>query len=195
MPGEEESQPDAAAEPTERRSEDESRARALRLARRKAQQRKRTGAVLVFIIAGIITALIIIYFEFIHSTPGPSADVTKGIKLGPLPAGRYEDAVTKGYSKRGFVKVRVSVTVFRGKIESITILSHRHLSPKATAAADEIVNRIMEKQSTSVDAVSGATVSSRAIMLAVQDALNNNQAKKWEHYDKTGEGGRMKDKY
>jgi uncharacterized protein with FMN-binding domain len=196
VPTEEEGQRDAADARAQDQPSGEARARSVRLAKRKLKQRKRTGAVLVFVIVGVFALFTVIYFEFIRSTPGPSSDVTKGIRLGPIAGGKYGDDVTDGYSKRGFVKVRVRVTVIRGKIESIDVLSHRYLSPKAKEAAKVIPELIKEKQSTNVDAVSGATISSRAIMLAVQDALNNNQKKnKWDPYEKTGKGGHMEYEY
>jgi uncharacterized protein with FMN-binding domain len=196
VPDEEKGEQHAAAGPSAEQPRGEARARSLRLAKRKEKERKRTGAVVVIVIAVVIALLTVVYFECIKSTPGPSSDVTKGIKLGPVAAGKYGDDVTKGYSKRGFVKVRVRVSVIYGKIESIDVLSHRHLWPKARQATKEIPQRIMDKQRTDVDAVSGATLSSRAIMLAVQDALNNNQKKnKWDVYEKTGEGGRMEYEY
>ena len=51
----------------------------------------------------------------------------------------------------------------------IELLKHR--TWRGGAAAKAIPNRIIQAQSTKVDAVTGATISSRAIMKAVQDAV------------------------
>jgi uncharacterized protein with FMN-binding domain len=171
------------------------RRRAARAGRRKRRRRKKTGTVLTFVVIGIVVLLGLIYVEFIRSTPGESTDVRKGLVLGPVAGGKYDDDITKGRSKRGFVKVSVKVDFMRGKIQSVEVLSHRHLWPKAKRATIEIPKRIVEQQSTKVRAVSGATLSSKAIMLAVQNALDNNHEKRVQRHKQTGEGGRWDDKY
>lgn len=170
-------------------------ARQARLARRKQRRRKRTGAVFTFILVTIFGLGTVGYIECVQSTRGPSNDVTKGIVLGPVAAGKYKDGITEGRSKRWYVRIRVRVRFLYGRIDRIDVLQHRTVWPKAREAADAIVNLIIEKQNTKVDAVSGATLSSQAVMLAVQDALTNNQARKWKRYEETGEGGRWDDKY
>jgi len=162
---------------------------------RKQRHRKKTGAKLTFILVAILTLFTVGYIECIRSTPRESYDVTKGKVLGPIAIGKYSDDITKGYSKRWYVRVRVQITFMHGEIRNVKVVSHRHFWPKAKKATKLIPQRIIEKQSTKVKAISGATLSSKAIMLAVQDALDNNQKKKWDHYDRTGEGGYMKDKY
>jgi uncharacterized protein with FMN-binding domain len=171
-------------------------ARQVRLERRRRQRRKRTGAVMTFILVGVFALGTVGYIECIQSTPGPSSDVTKGIVLGPVTAARYKDGITEGRSKRWYVRVRVRVRFFQGRIDKIDILQHRTIWSKARRAAPRIADLIVETQNTRVKAVSGATLSSQAIMLAVQDALTNNQNEnKWKPYEETGEGGYMKDRY
>ena len=67
------------------------------------------------------------------------------------------------------VKVTLDVTVQRGIISSIKIIEH-FCSPIGKKA-EKIVERIIEGQSLSIDAISGATASSKAILKAVEDAL------------------------
>ena len=67
------------------------------------------------------------------------------------------------------VKVTLDVTVQRGTISSINIIEH-FCSPIGKKA-EKIVERIIEEQSLSIDAISGATASSKAILKAVEDAL------------------------
>jgi len=167
-----------------------------RASRRKRRLRKKTGGKLMLVLAGLVGFLIIVYFVCIHSTPGESYNVTKGKVLGRVTSGKYRDDITRGYSKQWFVSVRVQVEFMHGEIRKIKVLSHRHIWPKAKKATQLIPKRIVEKQSTKVKAVSGATLSSKTIMLAVQDALDHNQKKnKWDPYEKTGQGGRWDDKY
>lgn len=72
------------------------------------------------------------------------------------------------YTMISLVHVEVEVTVSNHSIEGITILQHENgLGGKA----ESITGNIIEKQSLEVDAVSGATVSSKTIIKAVENAL------------------------
>ena len=191
-----ERRPSASAERT---SAETLRRRSSPGSRRKRRLRKKTGTKLTFVIVGILLFIAVVYFEFIRSTPGPSTNVTTGLILGPVESGKYADDITQGRSKRGFVKVKVQVEFMNGEIQKIEIRSHRRLFwwPKAKGVPQKIAEQIIAKQNTkTVKAISGATISSNATKLAVQDALTNNQKKnKWDPYDRTGEGGRWDDKY
>ncbi len=63
----------------------------------------------------------------------------------------------------------VSVTIAEGKIKNIDVLKHQ--AWRGGIAEGPVVESIIATQSTSVDAVSGATNSSRVIMNAVQNAI------------------------
>ena len=67
------------------------------------------------------------------------------------------------------VKVTLDVTVQHGNISGINIVQH-FCSPIGKKA-EKIVDRIIKEQSLGIDAVSGATASSKAILKAVEDAL------------------------
>ncbi|MCA1951388.1 MAG: FMN-binding protein [Treponema sp.] len=75
------------------------------------------------------------------------------------------------------VKVQVSVDTADHRISQITILRHDCGRGKP---AEAIVDRVVEAQSLKVDAVSGATGSSRVILRAIQDALEKAAAEKME---------------
>ena len=85
-----------------------------------------------------------------------------------LPNG-MRDGIYEGEAKDGPVKVIVAVTIQNQRITDIALIKHR--TWKGKAAEDIIPNRIINEQSTRVDAVSGATISSRAIMNAVEAAV------------------------
>ena len=78
--------------------------------------------------------------------------------------GRYE-----GQSKGEPVSVKVKVTIEDRQIRKIEILKHSNWKGKKTVPV--IPERIIRAQSTKVEAVSGATMSSRVIMNAVHDAV------------------------
>ena len=68
------------------------------------------------------------------------------------------------------VRVKVEVFVTEHKITDIKIIEHENgLGSKA----EKIVNDVISEQSLEVDAVSGATVSSKCILKAVENAIEN----------------------
>ena len=68
----------------------------------------------------------------------------------------------------GYIYARVQVTVKSEKIEDISLLEHR---TEKGRPAEVIVDKMVAEQTTKVDAVSGATNSSKVIMKAVENAL------------------------
>lgn len=81
------------------------------------------------------------------------------------------DGVYEG-SGRGFQngKTTVQVTIKDHKITAINVVSNQD-TPSYFSRASALINTIIQKQSTSVDTVSGATYSSRGIIEAVRNAL------------------------
>ena len=81
-------------------------------------------------------------------------------------AGTYTASAT---GKNGEVKVEV---VFTGdKIESVKVLEHKETAGIADAPVKNIPEKIVSNQSLAIDAVSGATVTSQAILTAVEDCV------------------------
>ncbi len=70
------------------------------------------------------------------------------------------------------VYVKVEVTVNNHQITSIAILQHDN---GLGSTAESIVNDVVEEQSLDIDAVSGATVSSKCILKAVENAIENSK--------------------
>ena len=91
---------------------------------------------------------------------------------GPVRAGELKDGVYEGEAKSFPNKAKVRVTVKRGRIFDVEIVSH-FASGIGHKADDVIPGRIVAEQSTAVDAVTGATNSSRVIMNAVEAALKD----------------------
>ena len=88
---------------------------------------------------------------------------------GPILKNSLKDGIYDGKAKVGPVKVLARVTIQNQRITNISLLEHR--TWKGGAAENIIPHKIIDEQSTKVDAVSGATVSSTAIMNAVHDAI------------------------
>jgi uncharacterized protein with FMN-binding domain len=90
--------------------------------------------------------------------------------LGKKVSNDLADGVYEGRYSNSFNSAVVRVAVADNRIEKVELVKHR-ASSRGRTANDVIPQRIVEEQSTKVDAVSGATNSSRVIMNAVEDAL------------------------
>ncbi len=88
---------------------------------------------------------------------------------GPIQSSRLIDGEYEGSSKHGPNSVTVRVRIQDQRIQKIELLEHD--AWKGHKADDILPGRIVEAQSTHVEAVSGATNSSHVIMNAVQDAI------------------------
>lgn len=87
------------------------------------------------------------------------------------PTGTMKDGIYTG-SGMGFNDyITVSITVQGGKIASISIMDQGDDEPYFTNAKNGVLTRILTSQNSKVDAVSGATYSSKGIMAAVADAM------------------------
>ena len=85
------------------------------------------------------------------------------INIISIPDGKYI-----GESDVDLISAKVEVMVTNGKIVSIDLVSHKNGRGKP---AEKILYEMIEKQTTNVDAISGATNSSIVIRKAVENAL------------------------
>ena len=88
---------------------------------------------------------------------------------GPIPHTEIKDGLYEGHATQGPVKAVARVTIKNKQIKGIELKEHRTL--KGKSAENVIPARIIQDQSTNVDGVSGATMSSIAIMNAVEAAI------------------------
>ena len=91
-------------------------------------------------------------------------------------SGAYKDGECFGKASAYNGNVEVKVTIFGGKITAIDIVKTKDDEEYFFDAQKKVIPEILEKQSTDVDAVAGATTSSEGICHAVQKALE--EAKK-----------------
>ena len=98
-----------------------------------------------------------------------------GLSVAAVPSAVWDDSALadgtyEGDCDVGYIYARVRVTIADGKIASVDLLEHRN---ERGAAGEGVLERIVAEQRVGVDAVSGATNSSRVIEKAVANALNN----------------------
>lgn len=85
------------------------------------------------------------------------------IVLENIPDGEYV-----GFYEEKLILVELLVTVKNNRITDIQIIRHRHGRGQE---AEIIVNHVVQNQSIMVDAISGATASSKSILKAIENAL------------------------
>jgi len=126
---------------------------------------RRKSKVLLFIFVPII-AIIVIFAIFLFYGKEETLNLTiTDIDLSKVTDGSY----TGSYSKGRF-SYKVEVTVKNNKIENITIVNKPYISLEDVPK--KIISRVLEKQSLNVDVVTGATVTSKAILKAIENALS-----------------------
>ncbi|MEW6523625.1 MAG: FMN-binding protein [Bacillota bacterium] len=96
------------------------------------------------------------------------AEPQKIIDFAQVPNGDY-DGEARGFG--GIIKVRV--TVSGGRITKIAVLQHSESPGISDPAISGMPARVMERQGLNVDVVSSATITSKGILAAVEDALKN----------------------
>lgn len=122
----------------------------------------------VIIVLGVVVVLIALiaiafYFRYQQMTK-----TIRSAKVERIDLEQIEDGVYSGEFGDFLVDVKLEVTIEDHKITEIEIIEQKS-GPGHEAT--ETVDRIIEAQSPLVDAVSGATGSSKCIMIAVQNAL------------------------
>lgn len=119
----------------------------------------------VMIVATIIVLFAVVTtagFFYVKSRPIPA------VQIGSISLENVDDGAYTGEYKAGLVRAVVEVKVASHKITGITIKEHENgLGKKA-----EVITKDIEKaQSLDVDVISGATLSSKVIVKAVEIAL------------------------
>ncbi|EKQ51558.1 MULTISPECIES: FMN-binding protein [unclassified Clostridium] len=92
----------------------------------------------------------------------------KELTISKVDLSKISDGVYIGSYDVDFIAAKVSVTVKSHKIENIDLLEHKTDRGKP---AEVITDRVVKAQSLQVDAVSGATNSSKTILKAIENAL------------------------
>ena len=121
----------------------------------------------ILLVLGIIVLAGVVYFYI--KMRSLKNDIT-ALTVSEVPLSEVSDGTWEGTCDLKIVSARVAVTVVGGAITEIKILEHRHgPDPKYSGAG--VANKIIAEQKILVDAVSGATGSSKVVKKAVEIAL------------------------
>lgn len=127
--------------------------------------------IVMFVILGLLVVAAIAGFAIktsIENKLNQLADVT----IPKVDFSTIEDGTYTGSYKVFPVSVKVQVTVEDHHITSIDLIEHKN---GQGAPAESIPEQVIKAQSLDVDAVTGATYSSKVILLAIEDALNGTE--------------------
>lgn len=86
-------------------------------------------------------------------------------------AGKYTPGTYTGIGKGINGDVVVSITVDENNIKEVTVTEHKETAGISDPAINDLPEKIIEAQSVEVDVISGATMTSNAILEAVKTAL------------------------
>lgn len=129
-----------------------------------------------YIIIGAIALVIIICTLGIRYLKGvyDYKEKVKNIVINDVNLENKEDGQYFGEYDVNFISAKVEVDIKDKKISDIKLIEHKN---ERGAKAEVIPERVVNSQSLKVDAVSGATNSSKVILKAIQNALDKPQSK------------------
>lgn len=116
----------------------------------------------------IAIVLILIFGSLAFYTYNKEQQLAKDIQYEHLDVSTIKDGSYLGAYSTTMVHAEVSVSIESGEITKISLIKHDN---GKGYNAESIIDDIIESNSTNVDTISGATVSSKVIMKAVENAL------------------------
>lgn len=123
------------------------------------------------IILSVAVVLILVFASGIFYL-NQGLDEGKNIKINGIEISNLNDGVYNGKYKGGRWTNELNITIQDHKIIKIDIVDDvTFVKPNLS---DELFSKVIEAQNTIVDVVSGATVTSKAFLKSIENALNNN---------------------
>lgn len=119
----------------------------------------------------IFTVLFLACLSFVSlaSCMSPEVNAVRAMTIQAVDLSKVPDGTYEGSYAYGSFSYVVSVHVDNGQILAIDILKNR--STKHARLAEGVVTRVLSEQRTDVDAVAGATTTSKALLKAIENAL------------------------
>lgn len=130
--------------------------------------KKNKTSLIVLSIVLIVLVFIVILFTNIVLELKNGEQTLSEMTFTDIDVSLIENGTYTGEFKAGLVYVKVKTTVENGKISDIKLIEHKN---GKGSAAESIINDIITKQTTDVDMVSGATISSKVIRKAIENSL------------------------
>lgn len=119
--------------------------------------------IVIFIAAGLVGALLF---------TGKEREEGRNLPITNVDFKHLEDGTFIGEYEGGMYKLRankVQVTTSQGKVTKIVLLEDKEKrTPEFT---QQLYNRVIKSQSLNIDTISGATITSKAYLKSIEDAL------------------------
>ncbi len=112
----------------------------------------------------LVMVLLLIIGSFVGCATKETAELNEE-------TGKYTDGTYQGKGEGKGGEVLVQVVVKNGDIDDVKILKHNETEMISDPAISKIVKAVIENKSVNVDVVSGATMTSEAILEGIKDAL------------------------
>lgn len=122
------------------------------------------------ILIGATSILVITLLFLVVSKAKEGEKILAETTFSDIDLSRVSNGKHLGEYEAGLVSVKVEVTVENGTIQRIDLLEHKNGKGKP---AEGLIDDILNKQTTNVDVVTGATSSSIVIRKAIENALTN----------------------
>ncbi|MHC1723923.1 MAG: FMN-binding protein [Aminipila sp.] len=130
-------------------------------------KKKRTLFIILPCVLIVLAIIVILFVNIVSELKNGEQTLSKmtftDINLSLIKNGTYT-----GEFKAGLVFVKVKTTIEDKKITDIKLIEHKN---GKGSAAESIINDIISKQTTDVDMISGATISSKVIRKAIENSL------------------------
>lgn len=131
------------------------------------KRKRKTGLIVVAAVMVLLVMFVVIMFGAMGKVTKEAMDKQVNVEIDME---QVADGIYKGSSDGGMVKVEVEVEVKDHKIANINLLKHECGTGKP---AESILDEMIKNNTDDVDAVSGATASSKTIRNAVNKALQS----------------------
>lgn len=124
----------------------------------------------------LLKVIFIVFLIFMLAVIGGAFYLTRGLSEGSkltineIKPSLLSDGSYNGSYNSGRWSNKLKVTVKDGKITEIQVV--KDVTFPESECTVELFKKVIEKQSTKVDAVSGATVTSKAYLKSIENALN-----------------------
>jgi len=120
------------------------------------------------IIAALVVVVLVVAFSAVKTILENGLRTLAETRIEEVDLGRIADGEYPGSFSTFPVSVRVDVTVVDHRISKIDLLEHTNGQGKP---AEALLAKVVEEQKIDLDAVAGATYSSKVILKAIENAL------------------------
>ncbi|WP_035292299.1 FMN-binding protein [Clostridium sp. KNHs214] len=130
-------------------------------------KKKKTSIIVLSIVLIVLTFIVILFINIVSELKNGEQTLSK-MTFTDINISSIKDGAYTGEFKAGLVFVKVKTTIKDKKITDIKLIEHKN---GKGSGAESIISDIIAKQTTDVDMISGATISSKVIRKAIENSL------------------------